>query len=114
MYGRHTVLPKMLYYILKGYVTWKRAVSNKSCYDNIKLFSYVVKQMNKEKEKRKRKNDEKENLEEINVGDPVYFVNHSVLSKHDCKWREVFYVLKKLSQVTCYIKNHLTGKLYRT
>lgn len=41
--------------------------------------------MNRMEKKIKTKNDENANAEESQVGDPVYFINHNLLSKHDNK-----------------------------
>lgn len=54
------------------------------------------------------------NSEDFKIRDPVFFLNRQVLSKHDRRWKKGCYILEKRSPVTYYIKNQLTGKVYRT
>lgn len=43
----------------------------------------MVKHMKENKEKRNVKNDEKANMGDFKVRDPVFFINHKTLYKHD-------------------------------
>lgn len=92
----------------KGVFTLKQIPSNTSMHQHKAVF-YVVKQMNREKEKRMGRRNENVNSKDFKIGGYVFFLKHQLLSKHDRKWKEGYYIIKKLSPVTSSFSSSSTS-----
>jgi hypothetical protein len=74
-----------------------------------KTFLLVHRRLRKEKKRQAKYADQNSQVQQFQIGDPVYYKNHRKTSKLQNNWKPYYRIIDQITPVTCIIKNQLDG-----